>query len=61
MTPHDVSVEVDGILVTPVDGFVEISGVLGGVHRIRLFKGGRARAFEVTITEQGARPSRLEL
>jgi serine/threonine-protein kinase len=59
--PADASVEVDGALAAVQNGAVEIAGVLGSTHRVRVSKGKAEAATEVIVTDKGAAPSRVEL
>ncbi len=59
--PAGVSVEVDGAAAKVQDGTVEIEGALGSVHRVRLTRGKAEVAADVSVTESGAAPPKLEL
>ncbi len=59
--PGDASVEVDGRAVRAIDGVVEIIGKLGSVHRVRLTKGTSSTEGDVSITETGALPAKIEI
>jgi serine/threonine-protein kinase len=59
--PPDTSVEVDGARTEVVDGGVDIVGVPGSGHHVRLFRDQAERMEDVFVTERGALPPRLEL
>jgi eukaryotic-like serine/threonine-protein kinase len=59
--PSDASVQVDGAAVTPRDGVVEIDGKLGSVHHVRVFKSKLELEGDVSITESGAIPPKMDL
>src|SRR5262249_9440005 len=59
--PKDASVEVDGAAARSRDGVVEIAGKLGSVHRVRLWKGKLELEGDVSVTESGAIPPKLDL
>ncbi|WP_437942521.1 protein kinase domain-containing protein [Sorangium sp. So ce341] len=61
VAPSDAAVEVDGVPAEVRGGLVEISGVLGSQHRVRLVHAGAERVAEVVVTENGASPARLAL
>ncbi|WP_437321692.1 protein kinase domain-containing protein [Sorangium sp. So ce385] len=61
VAPSDAAVEVDGAPAEVRGGLVEISGVLGSKHRVRLVRAGAERVEEVAVTENGASPARLAL
>ncbi|WP_437564206.1 protein kinase domain-containing protein [Sorangium sp. So ce542] len=61
VAPSDAAVEVDGVPAEVRGGLVEISGVLGSKHRVRLVRAGAERVEEVVVTEDGASPARLAL
>ncbi|WP_437339364.1 protein kinase domain-containing protein [Sorangium sp. So ce394] len=61
VAPSDAAVEVDGVPAEVRGGLVEISGVLGSKHRVRLVRAGAERVEEVAVTEDGASPARLAL
>ena len=58
--PADATVEVDGRPAPIKDGFVEIRGVLGSAHHVRMVKDGQETASEVAITSLGAVPARVQ-
>lgn len=62
--PEDATVTVDGNPVTVKRGVVEIKGALGTVHKVSLTASGPKKAEmeeDVSITESGAFPPKLEL
>ncbi len=59
--PSDASVEVDGAATPSPDGVIEIAGALGSVHRVRVFKDKHEIEGDVSITEAGAMPPKLDL
>jgi serine/threonine-protein kinase len=59
--PLDAAVEIDGTRVTAQDGVVELTGVLGSVHRVRVSKDGQERSADVVLGEAGAEPPKVEL
>jgi serine/threonine-protein kinase len=59
--PADASVEVEKALVPVKDGTIEISGSLGSVHKVRVFKGKLELTENVIVTEEGAVPPKVEL
>ena len=61
LVPSDTSAEVDGASVTSRDGIIEVTGALGSVHKVRVFKGKNETLGEVVVTEAGAMPPKLEL
>ncbi|WP_437303085.1 protein kinase domain-containing protein [Sorangium sp. So ce388] len=56
VAPRDAAVEVDGAPVEVREGLVEIAGVLGSNHRVRLVSAGVERVGNVVVTENGAFP-----
>ncbi|MGO8995936.1 MAG: serine/threonine-protein kinase [Polyangiaceae bacterium] len=56
VVPPTSSVEVDDVAATVKQGAVEVAGVLGSVHKVRLRSGGREATMEVIVSEDGARP-----
>ena len=58
--PIDATVEVDGRLAPIKDGFVEIRGVLGSAHHVRIVKDQQETASEVAITSLGAVPPKVQ-
>jgi serine/threonine-protein kinase len=61
VSPRDAFVEVDGVKVPLQDGGVPITGRLGSVHRVRVFKGKNELHEDVVIAESGVRPSEMDL
>jgi serine/threonine-protein kinase len=61
ISPPDTSVEVDGVRVEVVNGRVDVDGVLGSGHHVRLLRGDAERSADVFVTEKGAVPPILEL
>ncbi len=59
--PADALVEVEGVRVRSKDGVIEITGTLGSVHKVRVFKGKLETDGEVIVTESGAIPPKIEL
>lgn len=59
--PGDASVEVDDFVARRRNGVVEITGRVGEVHRLRIFKGTEQLEQDVTIEEAGASPAVLDL
>ncbi|MFO0759552.1 MAG: protein kinase [Byssovorax sp.] len=59
--PADALVEVEGVRVRSKDGVIEISGTLGSVHKVRVFKGRLETEGDVVVTESGAIPPKIEL
>ncbi|WP_437485027.1 serine/threonine-protein kinase [Sorangium sp. So ce1014] len=61
IVPADASVEVDGVPAPLKDGTVELAGALGSLHKVRVFKGRSEIERDVSITEAGSLPPKLEL
>jgi serine/threonine-protein kinase len=59
--PEDATVEIDGAKAEARDGVVEVVGPLGSVHRIRLTKDKNQFEGDVSVTEAGAMPPKLEM
>jgi eukaryotic-like serine/threonine-protein kinase len=59
--PSDASVEIEGAEAPVRDGIVEISGELGSVHRVRVWKGKDQQTGSVLISEAGAIPPEMEI
>jgi hypothetical protein len=59
--PLDAHVEIEGVHVPATKGVVEIEGVLGSIHRVRISKGTREFRGDVAITEAGVLPPKLTL
>jgi serine/threonine-protein kinase len=54
--PPDATVEVDGRPTPVTDGHIEISGVLGSAHHVRILKDQRETQGEVAVTANGPVP-----
>jgi len=61
IVPSDARVEVGGKLVVAKDGVLEITGMLGSRHEIRIYKGEHDQTQEIIIAEGGAVPPTVEL
>jgi serine/threonine-protein kinase len=59
--PADAEVEIDGARAEVHDGLVEIEGALGSRHRVRVVKRSDEALAEVTVTEMGAQPLKVEI
>lgn len=59
--PKNASAEVDGAPVTVVSGAVAMSGLLGSVHKVRIFVGKKESTTDVVISETGPVPQKIEL
>jgi serine/threonine-protein kinase len=59
--PEDAAVEVDGAPTEIQGGAVEIEGILGSLHQVRVRKGDIEAMAGVTVTERGASPPKVEL
>ncbi len=59
--PLDAVVEIDGARVPAQDGVVEVTGLIGSVHRVRVSKDGQERSADVVLGESGAEPPKVEL
>lgn len=59
--PTDAQVEVDGSQVTNKNGVVEIVGMLGSVHKVRLIKYTNEATTDVVVTDVGADPVMVRL
>ncbi|WP_437282465.1 serine/threonine-protein kinase [Sorangium sp. So ce375] len=60
--PADASVEVEGQRVTMRNGLLDITGLPGSRHMVRVFKkGGGETVTEVVVTDTGAFPPKVEL
>jgi serine/threonine-protein kinase len=59
--PADAEVEVDGARADVREGLVEITGALGSKHRVRVTKRSAEASAEVTVTEAGAQPLKIEI
>ena len=58
--PADATVEVDGRPAPIVDGTIEVRGVLGSAHHLRIVKGDREASVEVAITSRGPVPPKVK-
>lgn len=61
IVPSDATVELGGKVVESKNGIIEISGMLGSQHKIRIYKGDREQEEEIVIAEGGAIPPKVEL
>ncbi|WP_437923923.1 protein kinase [Sorangium sp. So ce291] len=61
VAPRDAAVEVDGAPVEVREGLVEIAGMLGSNHRVRLVSAGVERVGNVVVTENGAFPPTMAI
>jgi serine/threonine-protein kinase len=63
IVPDDASVEVDGFLARADtrSGTVEVAGLPGSVHHVRVSKGRDEIRADVVVTDQGAVPPKVEL
>src|SRR6185369_11255818 len=59
--PGDAAVEIDGQAARPIDGFVEIAGPPGSIHKVRLTKGTADVTTEAVVAEDGVRPQKVSL
>jgi serine/threonine-protein kinase len=59
--PTDATVEIDGEKAEAHDGVLDVVGALGSVHRVRLSKDKNQFEGDVSVTEAGAMPPKLEL
>ncbi len=59
--PPDSSVEVEGEPGVAKNGLLEITGTLGSVFRVRVFKGKHETTTDVIITQEGPSPPKIEL
>ncbi|WP_437682744.1 serine/threonine protein kinase [Sorangium sp. So ce131] len=59
--PVDASVEIEGKRATTRNGILDITGVPGSVHRVRVFKGAGEAVADVVVTETGAIPLKVEI
>jgi eukaryotic-like serine/threonine-protein kinase len=59
--PEDASVEIDGAVAAVQNGAVELAGAVGSEHRVRVWKGGQEVSANVTVTEKGPVPPKVEL
>jgi hypothetical protein len=61
VSPPEAHVQVDGIDTPVQGGVVSFTDGLGTVHRVRLSVGRRETTADVTIADEGAVPSKVEL
>jgi eukaryotic-like serine/threonine-protein kinase len=61
IAPADAQVEVEGAAVPLKDGAISLSGALGSVHRVRVFKGKDQTTEDVVVTAGGPVPAKIEL
>jgi len=59
--PADAQVLLEGQPISVSHGRFELAGAAGSIHRVELRKGDTTETFEVVITADGAKPSRLTL
>jgi serine/threonine-protein kinase len=59
--PADATVAIDGARAEVHDGVVDVAGTLGSVHHVTLVKDKGAAQGDVSITEAGAMPPKLEI
>lgn len=59
--PPDASIEVEGEPGVAKNGLLEITGTLGSVFRVRVFKGKHETTTDVIITADGPAPPKIEL
>jgi serine/threonine-protein kinase len=59
--PEEAKVTVDGKEATVKKGYVEISGTLGSVHKVKLTAFGRDVEEDITISENGPQPPKVEV
>jgi serine/threonine-protein kinase len=59
--PADASIEIEGEKAVAKSGLLEITGTLGSVHRVRIFKGKNETITDVIVTEAGPSPPKIEL
>lgn len=59
--PSDATVEVEGVKTALREGLLEITGKLGSVHRVRVFKGKIEDTKDVIVTEAGPSIPKIEL
>ena len=59
--PVDALVEIDGVPVPVKRGIVEVTGLLGSVHKVKLTLGKDEIVEDVVVTESGALPAKLEI
>jgi serine/threonine-protein kinase len=61
VVPRDAMVEVDDAGAVVHDGVVDLEGAPGSVHRVRVSRGRQEASVDVTVTDAGAVPPRVEL
>jgi serine/threonine-protein kinase len=61
VVPADATVEVDGKPMVAERGMVMFAGSFGSTHRVRVSKGSSETTTDVTISENGPTPARIEL
>jgi serine/threonine-protein kinase len=59
--PPDAAIEIEGVKAVAKGGLLEITGTLGSVHRVRIFKGKTETITDVIVTEAGPSPPKIEL
>jgi eukaryotic-like serine/threonine-protein kinase len=59
--PSTASADVDGEKASVKDGLVEITGLPRSVHRVRVYKGKQEVTVDVTITQDGPDPAKIDL
>lgn len=59
--PADATAEVDGRATPVKEGGIELHGVIGSAHHVRLVKGAQETVAEVAITALGAVPPRMQV
>jgi serine/threonine-protein kinase len=59
--PGDVQIEIEGEPALAKQGLLEITGTLGSVHRVRIWKGKNETTQDVIVTEAGPSPPKIEL
>jgi len=59
--PADAQAEVEGEKSPVKGGLLEITGALGSVHRVHVFKGKMTTTTDVVVTNVGANPPKIEL
>ncbi len=59
--PPDASIEIEGVKAIAKSGLLEITGTLGSVHRVKVFKGKNETITDVIVTEAGPSPPKIEL
>ena len=59
--PASAQAQVDGMDAPVQDGTVTITGPLGSVHHVRLTSGKSDKTFDVTVSDDGPMPAKVEL